>query len=519
MTVTCNRPDGASPETPYRYDEVTCCAHIPVCATATLSCTNSHACAQACNVTAGSIAIEDLPGIFGIDRLHDHQHQAIDAAVAGRDVMLIVATGGGKSLSFWGAGLIRSGVTLVISPLRSLMADQRRRLLKLDVEVRIWNSDVCEDDKNETLDLLDAGWSGFLYTTPESLKARRLSDHLAGHVDLAVIDEAHTCLTERGFRISYGYLGKMLDNIRPNVRLACTATLAAADLSRLIHTLKLNDPKVITVPVARSNLEIRIVGRGPLALADIFNDHAGQAGIIFVATVATATGLHEKLINQGRNVTLYHGRLTPKRKKQSQTDFMSGTRPVAISTDAFILGIDKADIRFIVHYDFPKSVQDWCQGFGRAGRDGLPATVYGCFAGGTADEGRASRVFLIRSTFPPVCDLGAVWNYLCSAPFRDESQSAIGEYVLGKSGKYSGGAIITALQRHGLAKADPHPTDGRRRLYREVGDFDGADWSWYEQERHQAEQQFSELGRIVGLPDGEIPGAIDDYFSVVGGTT
>ena len=193
---------------------------------------------------------------------------------------------------------------------------------------------------------------------------------------------------------------------------------------------------------------------------------------------------------------------------------MSDQCPVAVATDAFILGIDHPHIRFTVHYDFPKSVQDWCQGFGRAGRDGLPATVYGCFVGGTAEEGRASRRFLIRATYPPVCDVCAVWDYLCSAPFRDDSQSAIGEHVLGKTGKHSGGAILTTLQRHDLAKADPHPEDGRRRLYRGIGDFDGMNWSSYEAERQQADQQFAELGRIVQTPDSEIPVLIDEYFAV-----
>ncbi|MCH8853924.1 MAG: ATP-dependent DNA helicase RecQ [Planctomycetes bacterium] len=466
-----------------------------------------------CNVTGRQIGIEDLPRIFGVDRLHDHQHEAIVAAVAGRDVILIVPTGSGKSLAFWGAGLIRGGLTLVVSPLRSLMADQCRRLEALDVEVRIWNSDISEDDKAETCDLLDAGWSGFLYSTPESLKNPRLSDRLTGHVGLATIDEAHACLTERGFRISYGYLGKMLDQIRPQVRIACTATLASADLGRLIRTLNLVDPKVITVPVARSNLEIRIVERGPLALANILNQHTGQAGIVFTATVAAARTLHETLLSQGRNVTLYHGRLTPTEKARAQADFMSGEKPVAVATDSFVLGIDHPHIRFIAHYDHPKSIGDWVQGFGRAGRDGLPAAVYGCFRGGTAAEGRSSRAFLIRSTFPPVCNLAAVWDYLCSAPFRDASQSDIGEYVLGKSGKYSGGAILTVLQRHGLAAADPHPEDGRRRLYRGTGDFDRIDWTNYELERARADQLFEDLGRVVKAPDSEIPALIDEYFA------
>lgn len=516
MTVTRYPARFASDDGASLYSEETGNACAPIGDRASERKALPHVCARTRYVTPGHVTLRDLPDIFNVRELHRHQLAAIDTARTAQDVVIVAPTGGGKSLGFWGAGLIRGGLTLVISPLRSLMADQHRRLSELGIPVRLWNSDVKDGYKTKTLDLLNCGWCGFLYTTPESLKGRALSRHLVGCVDLAVIDEAHCVLTERGFRVQYARLGQTLDRLQPMVRYACTATLAGHDLDRVIHFLRLREPRIITVPVARSNLSISIVERAPSELASILNRHRGESGIIFCATVATAKTLHYTLSSQGRNVTLYHGRLAARAKKQAQSDFMSGERFVAIATDAFILGIDKSNIRFVVHYDHPKDIEAWVQGFGRAGRDGLPASVYGCFLG--AKEGRASREFLIESTYPSTGDLRQVWDYLQSAPFRDETASGIGDRVLGRRGKYSGSAILTTLQRHTLAVSDVHPEDRRRHLHRATGDFDQVDWSVYQSEKAQSQQRFAQLCKLVKLSDGEIPAAIDAYFARQFGT-
>ena len=456
------------------------------------------------------MSINDLHTKFRVEALHDHQRQAIEAAASGRDVLVIAPTGGGKSLGFWGAGLMRDGLTLVISPLRSLMVDQCRRLEELGIPVRIWNSDVKDVDKEKTVELLDGGWEGFIYSTPESLGNRMLSSALLGRIDMAVIDEAHCSLTERGFRINYAWLGKTLDRFSPKVLYACTATLPGADLEKLTRTLRLVDPEVIVVPVARGNLEINVVERSTWKLSEILHRHRGQPGIVFCATVAVANETHLRLVSQGYKAAIYHGRLSAKDKKQAQSDFMTGELPIAVATDAFILGIDKSDLRWIVHYDFPKSIQDWVQGFGRAGRDGLPAKVYGCFL--AADRGRTSREFLIKSAYPLVSDLRLVWEYLLSAPFRDDTASEIGAQVLGNAGKYSGGACLTMLRRHRLADASPHPDDGRKRRYRGKGDFGAVDWSRYEGEKAQALGRFNDLCELAKMPVADIPVEIDNYL-------
>ncbi len=456
------------------------------------------------------VTVAELPGRLGIPALRPHQRQAIEAAGSGRDVLLNVPTAGGKSYAFWGAGSLRGGLTLVISPLRSLMADQARRLAALGLPVAIWNSDQKPRDKDELLERLQDGWSGFLYLAPEGLKSEIILDRLIDRVNLAVIDEAHCTITEQGFRGSYRRLGSLLDTIRPQVRFACTATLPAADLDRLTHSLGLVDPVPIIAPVARSNIEIKITERSPWVLAEILRRHQGESGIIFTATVRAAEKIHGELAGQGWPVTIYTGRLTPKVKKANQAAFMSGEKPIAVVTDAFLLGVDKADLRFVAHYDHPATVEAWVQGFGRAGRDGLPATAYGCFLG--SDEGERSRRFLIRTTYPSVDDLRAVWDYLISGSWHQETQDGIAVKVLGRDAKYKAGAIIRVLRQHRLIWERDDPNDRRRLLYRGAGNFERIDWTPYTNERREAFRRFDDLRELVVQPETEIPELIDQYF-------
>lgn len=447
---------------------------------------------------------------FGIADLRPHQRAAIDALLAGRDVLGVSPTGSGKTLAPWLVGWLRRELVLVVSPLRSLIADHARRLLELGIEVRKWNSDVPDAEKAETVDLLRAGWCGFLYTTPESLKSPWLFDPLRGRVGLLFVDEAHCCLRERGFRISYAWLGRRLRELGQVQVYACTATLPADDRQELIESLQLVDPLEIVAPVARSNLKIVIIERNNYALAQVLNRHHGESGIIFCSTVRTAEALHARLTSQGRDAVLYHGRLPVRDKDEAQTLFLSGQSNMAIVTDAFLLGIDKSDLRWTLHWDYPKSLEDWTQGFGRAGRDGLPANCYAAFE--LAEEGRRSREFLLQSSHPEVDELRAVWEFLITAPLHDATASEIGEGVLGREGRYSGPAAMTMLKRHGLADNRENPNDRRKRLYFATGDFDAVDWEPYEAERAAAFGKFRRLCEVARLPADEIVTAIDDYF-------
>lgn len=451
----------------------------------------------------------ELTRRLGIDEFREHQQLAIDAADQG-DVLLIAPTGSGKSLAFWGVGLKLGGLTLIVSPLRSLIADQARRLEELDLPCYTWNSDVKQKAKDEILHQLDHGWTGFFYTTPESLKGKILSAHLANRVNLAVIDEADCVLRDRGFRTSYAWLGKTLDRLKPDRLFACTATLPQADRDHLTKSLKLQCPRTIVLPVSRENLTISITDRSEYTLTEILDRHPDQSGLIFTATVRQAESLHEKLTTQGHNVALYHGRLSAKQKTAQQKAFMSGEKRVGVATDAFLRGLDKPDIRFIAHYDHPASIEHWLQGFGRAGRDGKNASVYGCFTG--SGEGKASREFLINATYPSIADLEAIHDYLSKAPYRSESAAAIGEKVLGPKGRFSGSACLSVLQRFGLARADVNPEDRRRRLYGALGNIRTANWDFYHAEKTETLWRFEMLCDLIKKADDEIPAAIDNYF-------
>jgi ATP-dependent DNA helicase RecQ len=451
-----------------------------------------------------------LVAALGIPGLHDHQRRAIEASVLGRDVLVIAPTGGGKSAGYWGAGLARGGLTLIVSPLRSLMADQRRRVEALGFPCLIWNSDVSDKEKRTILSELEVGWAGILYTTPESLKGRELTAALTGRVNLAVVDEAHCALKERGFRVHYAWLGASLDKIGADLRYACTATLPAQDRASLIHTLRLADPLVITVPVARGNIALRIIEHHESLVADILRRHRGEPGIIFCATVRTAEAVYGLRQSQGYQVGLYHGRQTPKEKRAAQGAFMDGSIPAIVVTDAFLLGIDHPSIRWCVHWDHPKSVEDWVQGFGRTGRDGEPAIAYGAFSGD--QSGSASRGFLIRSAYPPVDDLRNVWTSLHTYPNQDRTASEIGARVLGSRGKFSGSSCITALKRHRLVTVTTNPANRTRRFYSGVGRFDSINWAGYEAEASRSFDRYRELCELVKLPDDEIPAAIDRYL-------
>lgn len=334
---------------------------------------------------------------------------------------------------------------------------------------------------------------------------------MVGRVNLAVIDEAHCALRDRGFRFCYARIGEILDKIRPTIRFACTATLPVKDRAELVRVLKLDHPVEIILPMARANITLHIRERHRGTITNILNEHEGACGIIFTATIAAAKKLYAMLDAQNRSVVLYYGKGMPaKVKKAAQEAFMSGEKRIAVATDSLQLGIDKSDLRFVINYDHVNSIEAWCQAFGRCGRDGRPAFAYGCFRGST--EGKDSRMFLINAQYPPVSDLRDVWDYLISAPFRDETQKEISERVLGGRGRYS--STITVLQRFHLADAKPHPEDGRRKLYRGIGHFDRVDWSGYMAEYKEACARFDKLCALAQLPEHEIPSAIDAYFGM-----
>ncbi|MCC7313315.1 MAG: ATP-dependent DNA helicase RecQ [Planctomycetes bacterium] len=428
-----------------------------------------------------------------------------------RDTLVLASTATGKTLVYAASGVLLGGIILVVEPLNSLIRDQVRRFKEWELPVLAWNGDVSKPEKAEIRTQIRAGRWGFFFTTPESLSAKSLRDLLQGKVKLAVIDEAHTALRDRGFRAQYGRLGFMLDYLEPQVRLVCTATCPSPDRQELIRVLGLRQPSIVTASTMRKNIGIRIVERSHGALARILNSHAGTSGLIFVSTIRTATALCSALRVAGRNAGIFHGQLPPAQKISIQDAFMANKLPIVVATDAFLLGIDKADIRFCVHYDPPKSVEDWVQGVGRCGRDGKESHAYGCFGVGAA-EGFDARRYLIRSSFPAVEDLRKVWEWIrnSSEGYCDYPPAKIAKIVLGERAKHSAQPIISILQQNVLIEVTPLQNGQLR--HAAFGDFGDFPLDRYEAEKVDAFARLTKLREVCSLPDAEIPGAIDKYF-------
>lgn len=297
------------------------------------------------------------------------------------------------------------------------------------------------------------------------------------------------------------------------------ATLPERDHDELISLLGLNDPFITYAPVARSGLTLRKIERGVPQLLDLLAGPDGDSGVIFCCTVRGAEGISADVSGAGWPVICYHGRMRPKERKAAQTAFMSGEKPIAVVTDAFLLGIDKSNIRFTVHYDPPASIESWVQGFGRAGRDEQGATCYVC--GELAEDGIRSREFLVHSAHPSVDQLKSMWVHLISSMsgYRDGSQSAIGQQLYGRLGKWIGPAAISTLERHGLCIPEPDPDDGRRRRYRGVKNFDDCDWSAYVAEAADTRARFDQLVAVITGDEAEYADSIDKYFGAIKGTS
>ncbi len=463
-------------------------------------------------VKPGAVQERHLPGIFGVPSLRDHQIQAIRAGVAGRNVFNISPTGSGKMLSIVGTGLILGGITLIIIPLISLAQDFMRRLREHGIPARYWNSQQTNAYREDTIRMVGEGRTGIFITTPESLRTHTLTDLLIGRVNFAAVDEVHCVEKDKGFRTSFSWLGTSLDKIRCGNRAGFTATLTREDRSRVMDSLHMRNPFVIIRPVARCNLVIHKTYRNPYHLIRILDRHQGESGIIFCATRRATNQLHSQLASSGHNVGAYHGGMKKADREQSQREFMADAKRVIICTDAFLLGIDHPHIRFVVHWDLSASIEAWAQGFGRAGRDGGQAHVYGCFM--AARDGIDSRKWLLESGYPSLADMRKVWDYLLERPYTDKTAAKIGEIVLGASSPIIGAAIINSLKRreHNLVKADVDPDDKRKRRYRAIGNFDDVDFDPFFEEHLEILLRFKQLVALGDLPDERIASAIDSYF-------
>ncbi|KAA2256738.1 DNA helicase RecQ [Solihabitans fulvus] len=325
--------------------------------------------------------LEVLRRVFGYDAFRGGQQEIIEHVVGGGDALVLMPTGGGKSLCYQIPALVRKGVGVVISPLIALMQDQVDALRALGVRAGFLNSTQDFDERRMVEAEFLAGELDLLYLAPERLRVDatlRLLDR--GTISLFAIDEAH-CVAQWGhdFRPDYLALSALHERWPTVPRIALTATATKATHAEIAERLNLADAKHFVASFDRPNIQYRIVSKAEpkRQLLDLLRaEHAGDAGIVYCLSRASVEKTAEFLVANGIPALPYHAGLDARIRAKNQSRFLREDGLIMVATIAFGMGIDKPDVRFVVHLDLPKSVEGYYQETGRAGRDGLPSTAW-----------------------------------------------------------------------------------------------------------------------------------------------
>jgi ATP-dependent DNA helicase RecQ len=338
--------------------------------------------------TALTPALEVLRRVFGYDAFRGDQAEIIEQVVSGGDALVLMPTGGGKSLCYQIPALVRDGVGVVISPLIALMQDQVDALRNLGVRAGFLNSTQGYDERREVESAFLDGELDLLYLAPERLRVESTTRLLErGKIALFAIDEAH-CVSQWGhdFRPDYLALSELHERWPEVPRIALTATATKATHTEIAQRLNLVDAKHFVASFDRPNIQYRIVGKNGAQkqLLDLLtSEHKGDAGIVYCLSRASVEKTAEFLSQNGIPAVPYHAGLDSRTRARNQSRFLREDGLIVVATIAFGMGIDKPDVRFVAHLDLPKSVEGYYQETGRAGRDGQPSTAW--LAYGLAD--------------------------------------------------------------------------------------------------------------------------------------
>ncbi|MGS4992158.1 DNA helicase RecQ [Bacillus cereus] len=345
-------------------------------------------------------AQELLASYFGYSSFRRGQDETIKNVLDGKDTVCIMPTGGGKSICYQIPALVFEGTTLVISPLISLMKDQVDTLVQNGISATYINSSISIAEANQRIQLAKQGHYKLLYVAPERLDSMEFVDQLIDmKIPMIAIDEAH-CISQWGhdFRPSYLHIHRILDYLpeKPLV-LALTATATPQVRDDICNTLEINKENTIMTTFERENLSFSVIkGQDRNAyLADYIRQNQKESGIIYAATRKVVDQLYEDLMKAGVSVSKYHAGMSDSDRNEQQELFLRDEVSVMVATSAFGMGIDKSNIRYVIHYQLPKNMESYYQEAGRAGRDGLDST---CILLYSSQDVQVQRFLIDQST-------------------------------------------------------------------------------------------------------------------------
>ncbi|PEP99487.1 DNA helicase RecQ [Bacillus wiedmannii] len=345
-------------------------------------------------------AQELLASYFGYSSFRRGQDETIKNVLDGKDTVCIMPTGGGKSICYQIPALVFEGTTLVISPLISLMKDQVDTLVQNGISATYINSSISITEANQRIQLAKQGHYKLLYVAPERLDSMEFVDQLIDmKIPMIAIDEAH-CISQWGhdFRPSYLHIHRILDYLpeKPLV-LALTATATPQVREDICNTLGINQENTIMTTFERENLSFSVIkGQDRNAyLADYIRQNQKESGIIYAATRKVVDQLYEDLMKAGVSVSKYHAGMSDTDRNEQQEFFLRDEVSVMVATSAFGMGIDKSNIRYVIHYQLPKNMESYYQEAGRAGRDGLDSA---CILLYSSQDVQVQRFLIDQST-------------------------------------------------------------------------------------------------------------------------